>query len=582
MKKILLAALFITTSCSWPFRDESLTSKNDSWSGENYSIFSQNPVAKGKKYMVSSSEKLASEAGENILKMGGSAVDAAIAMQMVLNVIEPHSSGIGGGLFLLYYDAKTKSAIYFNGRETSPMEAHSKMFLDKDGKPREFYDIVGGGLSVATPGALKALKEAHIQYGRLPWKTLFQPAISIANNGFAMNEKIHGVLLQLPYLKKFEGMSAYFNNDSTPKQVGAVIKNKELAKTMSIIARYGIKPFYEGKIASDIVKAVRNSKVNPGVLSLQDLKNYNITTGNLVCSSYRLKYKVCSMPMPSSGGITLLQALGILENFDLSKIKPSSLEAVHLISEASKLAYADRNKYLADVSNLPISQMLDKGYLHSRSKLISTKKAMKNVAPGQFINAQTPPPINVVQEKPSTTHVSIVDKYGNAVSMTSSIEYLFGSVLMVDGFVLNNQLTDFSIVPEIDGVKVANRIEPLKRPRSSMTPTFVFDQDNKLLMVIGSPGGPRIIQFVLKAIIGKLDWGFDVQSAISLPNHVFLSNTLELEKRTELEMLKPQLEKMGYNVVVTDITSGLHGISVESDAIYGGADPRRGGIAIGK
>ena len=574
MKIISLITLFtIIVSCT-------ANKSYNEWQGEGFSGFDSYKVVTAKNYMISSSENLASEVGAKILAKGGNAIDAAIASQMVLNVIEPHSSGIGGGLFLIYYDAKTKKTIYFNGREIAPEGAFPRMFLDEYNEPRKFFDVVGGGLSVGTPGALKALKEAHQKYGKLPWKELFAPAIKIANDGFVLSEKIHVILEQVPYLKEYDGMRIYFDSKLKPHKTGTIIKNYELAKTFEDIANNGIETFYSGKIARNIVNAVQSSKVNPGFLSLQDLKNYKVKTGKLICSNYRVKYKICSMPVPSAGGITVLQTLGILENFDLSKIKPLSAEAIHLIAEANRLSYADRNEYLADISNAPVKEMLDKEYLLKRSQMISFNKSIKKVAPGDITNYQQKA-VGKIFEKPSTTHLSIIDKYGNAVAMTSSIEYLFGSALKVNGFILNNQLTDFSFVPEIDGKQVVNQVEPFKQPRSSMSPIFVFDNKSNLMMVIGSPGGPRISQFVIKTIIAYLDWNFDIQRAISMPNFVALNDKLELEKRTEIANLKSSLQKKGHNVVITDITSGINALVIKNNKIYGGADPRRQGSAIG-
>jgi gamma-glutamyltranspeptidase/glutathione hydrolase len=574
MKIISLITLFtIIVSCT-------ANKSYNEWQGEGFSGFDSYKVVTAKNYMISSSENLASEVGAKILAKGGNAIDAAIASQMVLNVIEPHSSGIGGGLFLIYYDAKTKKTIYFNGREIAPEGAFPRMFLDEYNEPRKFFDVVGGGLSVGTPGALKALKEAHQKYGKLPWKELFAPAIKIANDGFVLSEKIHVILEQVPYLKEYDGMRIYFDSKLKPHKTGTIIKNYELAKTFEDIANNGIETFYSGKIARNIVNAVQSSKVNPGFLSLQDLKNYKVKTGKLICSNYRVKYKICSMPVPSAGGITVLQTLGILENFDLSKIKPLSAEAIHLIAEANRLSYADRNEYLADISNAPVKEMLDKEYLLKRSQMISFNKSIKKVAPGDITNYQQKA-VGKIFEKPSTTHLSIIDKYGNAVAMTSSIEYLFGSALKVNGFILNNQLTDFSFISEIDGKQVVNQVEPFKQPRSSMSPIFVFDNKNNLMMVIGSPGGPRISQFVIKTIIAYLDWNFDIQRAISMPNFVALNDKLELEKRTEIANLKSSLQKKGHNVVITDITSGINALVIKNNKIYGGADPRRQGSAIG-
>ena len=562
----------------------SITHANDLWSGEPFSYFRDLKTVEAKKYLISTSSEMASQVGKEILKKGGNAIDAAIAAQMVLNVVEPQSSGIGGGAFVLYYDNKTKTAHYFNGRETAPKDSNNKMFLDSQGKPRAFNDVVKGGLSVGTPGLLKVLKEVHNKYGKLSWEELFEPAIMIAKNGFPMDERIQVIAKNIAYLKDFKGFaSLYLNEDGTPKEVGSIITNPALAETFTTISKNGIESFYSGKIAEDMVAAVKNSPTNPGYLALEDLKNYQVKEGELICGTYRVKYKVCSMPLPSSGGVALLQILGILENFDLSRYKPSSLEAIHLITEATRLGYADRNKYVADVADVPIAKMLDKEYLRGRAALINPKESMPEVKAGEFIDVKTGYTIDKkAVELPSTTHLSVIDSEGNAVAMTSSIEYYFGSVLNVDGFVLNNQLTDFSFVPEIDGKPVANRLEPGKQPRSSMSPTFVFDENNNLIMVVGSPGGPRIIQFVLKTIIAYLDWNLNIQKAISLPNFVVLNDMIELEKRTDLEKLQSDLEKMNHKVKIADLVSGIHAIVIKPEGLEGGADPRRAGVALGE
>lgn len=563
-----------------------IANNNDNWTGENATKIRNLRAISGRKYMISSADELASKAGQLMIEKGGNAIDAAIATQMVLNVVEPHSSGIGGGGFLLYYHAKTDKTIYFNGRETAPAASFSTMFLDKNGNARDFTDVVRGGLSVGTPGLLKMFKEAHDKYGKLPWATLFEPAIEIARKGFVVNDRMRALSTQISYLKDFdESAEIYLTKDKKPKAIGDTITNPKLAATLETIAEEGIDPFYKGRIAQDIVNAVRGSKVNPGTLSLKDLANYQTTTGDLICSTYRVKYKVCSMPLPSSGGVTLLQILGILENFDLAILRPDSKEAVHLITEASRLAYADRNEYIADITNVPVTQMLDKLYLRQRSKLIRSNRAMAKVNAGKFANQNEYIPNKFAKgksvEPPSTTHISIVDEDGNAVSLTTSIEYFFGSALSVDGFMLNNQLTDFALTPFANGKYVANRLRPGKQPRSSLTPTLVFDQNDKLLMVVGSPGGPRIIQFTLKAILNHLDWQMDIQKSISAPNFVALNGALELEENTSVAKLKPQLEEMGHKVKVIDIVSGIHAIAIDGRKLKGGADPRRNGVAVG-
>ncbi len=567
---------------------------NDNWQGEPFSGFKMTNSVSGNNYMISTADKHASQAGAWALKQGGNAIDAAIASQMVLNLVEPHSSGIGGGGFLLYYDAKSNMTQYFNGRETAPALAHEKMFLNKNGQPKKFLEAVRGGLSVGTPGLLKALKKAHDKYGKLKWAKLFTPAIELAENGFEVDQRLLLLAQQTPFLKKSEeSKNLYFSENGQAKKSGSVIKNIELAKTFKIIANEGIKPFYEGKIAKNIVKTVNSSKQNPGYLSLADLKNYKSKTGSLICSTYRIKYKICSMPLPSSGGITILQILGILENFNLANYGANSVEATHIMIEAAKLAYADRNKYVADVKYVPINQMLDKVYLRNRAKLINLNKSIKSAKAGKFEKtiADLNMTINNNKELPSTTHISIIDKQGNAISLTSSIEYYFGSGLITNGFMLNNQLTDFSFRPKIDGKIVANRVQPKKQPRSSMSPAFVFDENDNLIMIVGSPGGPRIIQFVVKTIVNHLDFKMDIQSAISAPNFIVLNDKIELENRTKITKLQTDLEKIGQKIELKDIVSGINAISIkrkksfftnkEKTIIEGGADPRRQGKAVG-
>lgn len=577
-KHLAILLLVLTANCANKTSDINLS---DTWIGEPDSGFRQLQKVEAKNFMVVSAHKSASEAGAEILKKGGNAIDAAIAAQLVLNVVEPHSSGIGGGGFLLYFDKKTGKTIYFNGRETAPNNAKSDMFLDANGKPKKFSDAVQGGMSVGTPGLLKILFEAHQKYGKLAWQRLFTPAIKIAQDGFVVSARFHEVSKQIFYLKNFdETAEIYLHKNGAPYEIGEKITNKKLAKTLQQISQHGIDSFYSGKIARDIVASVQNSRINPGYLSLADLKNYQSKKGDLLCAPYR-QYKVCTMPLPA-GGTTLLQILGILENFDLAKLKPNSLESVHLIAEATRLAYADRNQYLGDVANVDVKKLLDKNYLKSRAALINKNRAMKKVEAGKFIaNDNNLVMNNVAVELPSTTHLSVVDKNGNAVALTSSIEYFFGSAISVDGFLLNNQLTDFSFEPIKNGQKVANALEPHKQPRSSMAPTLLFDEKGKLLMVLGSPGGPRIIQFVVKAIVNHLDFGADMQQAISAPSFVVLNDVIELEKNQKITELEEGLKKLGHQTKVIEIVSGVHAIALDKNNLEGGADPRREGVAVG-
>ncbi|MBP7709545.1 MAG: gamma-glutamyltransferase [Rickettsiales bacterium] len=581
-KIFLLFAVLAFSSCAGKTNKGSF-SLSDVWVGEPDSGFRDLKIVEGKKYMVASASEASSQAGAQMLAKGGNAIDAMIATQLVLNVVEPHSSGIGGGAFLLYYDKKSGQTIYFNGRETAPAKAKSDIFLDANGKPRQFNDVVQGGLSVGTPGALKLMKETHALYGKLPWAQLFDPAIKVAREGFVVSERFHNLSKSISYLKKFdETAEIYLKENGKPYEVGEKITNKKLAKTFEKIAKEGINDFYSGKIANDIVTAVQNSKTNPGYLSLNDLKNYRLQKGKLVCIKYRGKYKVCTMPLPSSGS-TVLQSLGILENFDLAKLKPNSVEAVHLIVEATRLAYADRNEYFGDTSIVPLRRLINKNYLKSRAALIDVNHAMTKVEAGKFAPEIKKVVIdNKAAEMPSTTHMSIVDAEGNAVSMTSSIEYFFGSALSVDGFLLNNQLTDFAFEPKKNGKLVANRLEPGKQPRSSMSPVFVFDNNGALKMVVGSPGGPRIIQFVTKAIVNQLDFGLDAQAAISLPSFVVLNDVVELERGQNITKIESALNKMGHETKVIEIVSGISAVTIEKGKVSGAVDPRREGVAVGK
>lgn len=586
--KLALAFLLaLNFSCSHKTFPSLNFSTNDAWVGEPNSGFRDLKSVSAKKFMISSASEESSKAGAEIMAKGGNAVDAAIAAQLVLTVVEPHSSGIGGGGFFLYFDKATNQTVYFDGRETAPAKAFDKMFLDQNGQPKKFADAVRGGLSVGTPGLLRAMRTAHNKFGKLPWAELFKPAIRAANEGFVASERFHVLSQQIAYLKDFgETAEIYLKAGGKPYEKGERITNHKLAKTLEKLARQGTKPFYEGKIAQDMVDAVQKSPINPGYLSLADLKNYRIRSGDLLCAKYRQKYKICSMPLPA-GGVTLLQILGILENFDLAKLQPNSPQSVHLISEATRLAYADRGEYIGDVANVPVAKLLDKNYLKSRAALISADKAMTKVEPGNFQKIKADFALNNdAAELPSTTHMSVLDADGNAVSMTSSIEYFFGSAISVDGFLLNNQLTDFSFVPEKNGKKVANALAPNKRPRSSMSPSFVFDLKGNLIMIVGSPGGPRIIQSVVKTIVNHLDFGLDVQQAISLPSFVALNDVIELEAKQDIIKLGSSLQKMGHATKIVPIVSGINAITIEKKLIgkkiLGGSDPRREGIALGE
>lgn len=543
--------------------------------------------ATAKHFMAATANPHATRAALDVLQRGGSALDAAIAAQMVLNVVEPQSSGIGGGGFLLHYAAKTGRWSAYDGRETAPAQATPDMFLDADGNRRGFFDAVVGGLSVGVPGLLRMLEAAHADNGTLPWKDLFAPAIHLAEDGFAVSPRLATLVAEDKHLARLPAAKAFFYPDDQPLKQGRTLKNPDLAAVFHTVAEKGADAFYKGDIAAALVQAVRGAARNPGRMTQADMAAYKTVRREPVCMPYRV-WLVCGMPPPSSGGITTLQILGLLQRFDLGSLKPGSAEAAHLLAEAGRLAFADRNTYIADPDFIPVptAGLLDPAYLAERAKVIDAGRSRMNWGPAQ---PGMPLDLSALQfaahegpEGMSTTHMSIVDADGNAVSMTTSIENAFGSRVMVRGFLLNNQLTDFSFRPQKDGVPIANAVEPGKRPRSSMAPTLVFGADGKLVMAVGSPGGSRIIGYVAQTLTGALDWGLDMQAAISQPHVVNRNTPTDLEQGTDAEKLKEQLEAMGHTVRVRTLTSGLHGIRILPDGtLQGGADPRREGVALG-
>ncbi|MBU2892994.1 gamma-glutamyltransferase [Colwellia sp. D2M02] len=538
----------------------------------------------GKKHMVASANEYASKAAFSMLENGGSAVDAAIAAQLVLTLVEPQSSGIGGGAFMLHWHKKSQQLTTFDGRETAPKLATSELFLDKHGKPLPWMKAVVGGKSVGVPGLLAALKKAHVQQGNLPWADLFTPAIELAEQGFVVSprlEKLLGMDMN-PGLHQLPEINQYFFPNGVKIKAGDILKNPDLAKAYRSIAKEGIEVFYRGWIAKKIVEKVQNSAISPGTLSEQDMAAYQAIERSPVCGPYH-QYNVCGMAPPSSGGIAVIQILAQLQSFDLAKLTPNSLPAVHLISQSARLAFADRNKYIADSDfvSVPVTGLLDKDYLASRATLINESKDMGVAVAGDPKKSQHLALDNAI-ERPSTSHLSIVDQFGNAVSMTSSIENGFGSALMVQGFILNNQLTDFSLAPQVNGKLVANRVEPLKRPRSSMAPMMVFDQNKSLKLIVGSPGGSRIINYVAQTIVGVLDWQLNIQEAINLPKFTNRNKVTTLEVDTSISELKLALEEKGHKVRVSALNSGVQGIEIKAGELIGGADPRREGLVLGQ
>ena len=533
--------------------------------------------------MVAAANPYASEAGFNILKQGGSAIDAAIAVQLVLTLVEPQSSGIGGGAFLLHWDNKAQQLTTFDGRETAPAAATSDMFLTANGRTMPWIKAVVGGHSVGVPGVLAGLKNAHDKYGKLPWQVLFKDAIALAENGFIVSprlEKLVGMEFN-PGITKLPVIKNYFFPQGKPVKAGQRLQNKKLAAVFRSIAKDGVSAFYQGWIAKKIVDAVQNSAIAPGRLTLADMKNYQAKELPAVCGPYR-QYKVCGMAPPSSGGVAVIQILGQLEKFDLASLSMADPEFTHLFTQSSRLAFADRNRYIADSDfvSVPTKGLIAKPYMAKRGGLINVDKDMGIAQAGTPNGALAQADDNAL-ELPSTSHISIVDQAGNAVSMTTSVEMGFGSAVMVEGFILNNQLTDFSLSPKRDGQWVANRLEPGKRPRSSMAPMMAFNQDGSLKLVIGSPGGSRIINYVAQTMIAVLDWQLDPQTAINLPRITNRNKITTLEKGTAIASIKSVLEAKGHNVSVRDLNSGIQAIEVAGDELRGGADQRREGVALG-
>lgn len=534
-------------------------------------------------YMVVAANPYASWAGKNVLEKGGSAIDAAVAVQAMLSLVEPQSSGIGGGAFILYWDNKNKVLHTFDGRETAPTSVNSHWFM-KGNKPMRWIDAVVGGKSVGVPGAVKALEMAQSEFGKLPWSTLFEDTIKTAEDGFKVSPRL-AKLVALDYhpgLKTFPSSSVYFFPAGNPLKEGVTKKNRKLAKTLRGIAEKGSDYLLKGEVAQKIVDAVNSAEINPGQMTLEDLASYEPIKREPVCGLYHEK-RICGMAPPSSGGVNVYQILKMLEDFELSQYAPDSVEFANLYTQASAMSYADREKFIADsdFTNLPFAAMINTAYLERRAEGISVDKKWRRARAGNpYADANVA--LGTSMELPNTSHVSIVDKDGNAVSMTTSIEFMFGSGIMVEGFLLNNQLTDFSFSPTKDRFPVPNRVEPGKRPRSAMSPTMVFDKDGNLELVVGSPGGSRIVSYVAQTIIGVVDFGLDIQQAINLPKITNRNDYTALEKGTPIANLAPALNELGHNVKVVDLNSGLHGIQFKSGKLIGGADPRREGIAVGR
>jgi gamma-glutamyltranspeptidase/glutathione hydrolase len=571
------------------------------------------------KFSVAAANPLATDAGYQVLKAGGSAVDATIAVQMVLGLVEPQSSGIGGGAFLLHYGGGSVEA--FDGRETAPAAADEKLFLDAAGKPIVFSDAVVGGRSVGTPGAVRMLELAHKQHGKVAWAQLFGPAIKLAEDGFAVSPRLATQLKGEQNLRKDPAAAAFFYPNGQPLEVGAVLRNPAYAEILRKIAREGSRGLLEGSVAQAIVDKVNRHPTNPGKLAVSDLSRYEAKKREPICSDYAARattgvvhaYRLCGMPPPSSGAITVAQILGMLARteahtlplvagVDPSKGPTPSADFLHLYTEASRLAFADRAQYLGDPDFVQApggnwSSLIAPAYLAERAKLIATSpgapsmKTAKPGEPGAMSASYAPMPEQVEY---GTSHISIVDMAGNAVAMTTTIEDVFGARLLTDGgsgkaggFLLNNELTDFSFAPaDAEGRPVANRVQPLKRSRSSMAPTLVFERapaggNGRLVASVGSPGGAMIIHFTAKALYGMFNWGLNAQQAIDLPNFGSLNGPSLLEKDRFAPVTVEALRARGAEVREMEITSGLQAIQKTRTGFFGGTDPRREGVVRG-
>ncbi|QDZ02852.1 gamma-glutamyltransferase [Nitratireductor mangrovi] len=584
MTRSIIAALFGTTLLlGAPSAAQQAT---DAVAPEAATGITERQAVLARTRMVAAANPIAAEAGLAVLRNGGSAADALVVVQTVLGLVEPQSSGIGGGAFLVWYDAESGKITTFDGRETAPSAATPELFLDGDGAPLKFFDAVMGGRSVGVPGVVRLMEKVHARFGDKPWAELFEPAATLAETGFAVSPRLEAMIVyDAARLSSQPATRAYFfHADGTPLKAGETLTNPAYAKSLRAIAQGGADAFYEEGLAEAIVTAVNGHPDNPGALSMADMAAYEARERDAVCVGYRGN-DICGMGPPSSGALAVGQTLGMLEGFDLAALGPDDPEAWRLIGDASRLAFADRGLYVADSDfvRLPAG-LLDRDYLASRGELLRRPTALgeDEVRPGE-------PPWDKAEhrieglnlEMPSTTHFVIVDDRGNIASMTSSIENAFGARLMVAGFLLNNQLTDFSFRPEADGAAVANRVEPGKRPRSSMSPTIVL-RDGRPVYALGSPGGSNIIPYVTKTLIGLIDWRMDMQQAISLPHLTNRFGTYQLEAGTKAERLADDLTALGFEVEVSDLNSGLHGVALRADGtLEGGADPRREGMAVG-
>lgn len=539
----------------------------------------------GSRFMVASAHPVATQIGYEVLERGGSAADAGIAVQLALGMVEPQSSGLGGGAFALYYDAKSSKLTTLDGRETAPASAGKYLFIDDDGKPMDFDKASLGGRAVGVPGAPRLLEALHKQFGRLTWRELFNQPIALARDGFTVTPRLEKLLLaeRRRFYADIPTKLIFYPDSSTPIEAGARLRNPDYAQTLTALAMNGADAFYRGDIPETIMEKLRDNRASVSPMVIEDFAGYEVKERPPVCGFYRL-YKICSMGEPSSGGLTLIQMLGMLERFDLKTWGKANPKSWHVIAEASRLAFADRNLYMADPDKVstPGIKLLDADYLKRRSALINPDAALKTISAGTPPGWAAPIPQKADDsiKPPGTSHITIVDGEGNILSMTTSIEQAFGSHIMVKGFFLNSQLTDFAFKPEIDGVPVANKVEGGKRPRSSMTPVIIFDPSGKPVLALGSAGGSAIIGYVLERIIGVIDWGLTPAQALDMPNIIHRGNALEAEEGAPIT--KDQMAALGHPLETKDLNSGLTMIKIEPGKLTGAADPRRDGTAKGQ
>ena len=591
-RALSLTGLLLAPMVSWGFSYETPSITPEVGSG-----FEEKPGWAADSFAVAAANPLATDAGYQVLKAGGNAIDAAVAVQMVLTLVEPQSSGIGGGAFLMHFDGADVQA--YDGRETAPAAVTGELFME-DGEPLPFMEAVASGLSVGVPGTLRMLEQAHAEHGQLAWQELFTPAITLAEEGFAVSQRLHTSLANDEYLRENDLAQAfYYSADGEPLEVGTTLKNPALAAILRRIAEEGSAAFYEGEVAEDLVEQVQSHPVRPGKISLDDISGYQSLEREPLCTPWQ-QWEVCGFPPPSSGHLTIMQILGMLDQQPLLEAPlengVTSSGWLHQFLEASRLAFADRGRYIADPDFVEApggdwSLMLAPDYLGKRSELIGEESMGESAEPGNPGELTVSFASQPEQPEYGTSHISIVDADGNAIAMTTTIEQAFGSRILADGgtdlpggYLLNNELTDFSFTPEVDGQPVANRVEPGKRPRSSMSPTLVFDQETGALVAsLGSPGGAAIIHYTARTLAAMRDWGLNAQEALSLPHAITLGGDVYLEEGRFPEEIIESLRERGHTVSERELTSGLQAIRrLEDGTLFGGADPRREGVVMGE